>query len=784
MKDKRRKVLSTFTDIVFSIVLVSMIIGTIYFIKVIYNTPELNIETIIKKKSSKVYDNSDNMVKQLTMEDYENVTYEDLPDVFIDALISCEDVRYFLHNGLDLPRILTALKNDIFSMSMKEGASTITQQLIKNMMLTNTKTIERKIQEVYLSSDIERLYSKKDILEFYCNYVCFDGVNHGIQSASYKFFNKSVSELTLPEAALLAGVVNAPSYYSPLLNPKNAFERKNVVLHLMNKHGYITSIQEEKAKAITIEEMIVKKPEVVDKNTYPYQAYIDIAYKQILEKTGYDPYTTPMEIYTYLDSALQTQIDQMQEGKSSYLSFNNDLQQFAASIIDNNNGAIVACFGGRNYQGQKLFNHAYDKLIQPASTIKVVLEYALAFEYLNYCNMEVLQDVPTNYPHTSIAINNVDHNYLGELTIADAIGYSRNTTAILTLEKVVNKISMDKVIEYLKDINLMDKGTFSYAYGLGGFTYGVTPTNLAAAYSMLARNGLYIEPLAVKKIKLLDGSEKEIEFTPISKKVLSDTTCYLISDVLKQVMNSNYWSISDCKPKDVQVYAKTGTSSFDDKMIASLGFPSNASKDRWLASYTKDYSIAAWTGFDEYIKGKRTYFTSSNSDSNVVKTFTRNIYNKIAKPNQIFERPDGLVEVNIVKGSNLLATPIVNENYIVKALYKENYVPTQYFSEPTIEEKVIYDHFILNDEITFIFNESKKEKNYNKIFDYEKILNGKCVYVDIYENGFYKETVECDSIMSFKLNPNSYYKFDIYYKYKNGVLNGIKSPLEFEFTYI
>ena len=216
MKNKRRKILSTITNLIFSVVFVAITIGTIYFIDVINRTPKLNIELISKKKSSKIYDNNDNFVKQLIMEDYENVKYEELPDVFINALLSCEDVRYFMHEGIDLPRLLTALKNDIISMSLKEGASTITQQLIKNMLLSNTKTIERKIQEMYLSCKIEKLYSKKDILEFYCNFVSFDGYSHGVLSASYKFFNKHVKHLTLPEAALLAGVINAPTAYSPI----------------------------------------------------------------------------------------------------------------------------------------------------------------------------------------------------------------------------------------------------------------------------------------------------------------------------------------------------------------------------------------------------------------------------------------------------------------------------------------------------------------------------------------------------------------------------------------
>ena len=776
MKNKRRKILSTITNLIFSVVFVAITIGTIYFIDVINRTPKLNIELISKKKSSKIYDNNDNFVKQLIMEDYENVNYEELPDVFINALLSCEDVRYFMHEGIDLPRLLTALKNDIISMSLKEGASTITQQLIKNMLLSNTKTIERKIQEMYLSCKIEKLYSKKDILEFYCNFVSFDGYSHGVLSASYKFFNKHVKHLTLPEAALLAGVINAPTAYSPIYNPNNAKKRMNTVLHLMHKHGYITENEKTLATDVSIESLIKKKESKKDKNIYPYQAYIDVTYKQIYEKTGLDPYTTPMEIHTYMDSVLQNKIDKMQNEND--LVFQNELQQFASTIINNKDGSIAAIFGGRNYQGQKILNRAYDILIQPASTIKILLDYALAFEYLNWSNKEILLDVETTYPNSTKSIKNVDNIFMGEISVAEAIGYSRNTCAITTLNKVIDKIGLESVISYLKSINLMDKGTFSYSYGLGGYTYGVSVTNLAAAYSMIARNGLYIEPLTVKYIKLLDGSERIIHFEPNKKQVLSETTCYLISDVLKQVMDQNIWSIQECKPKNVNVYAKSGTTSFDSKLLDKLNYPQSASKDKWLASYTSDYTIASWTGFDTHLKDKKTYFLSSDSAASINKKFTKQIYDIIAKENVELQKVDGLVEVEIVKGTNLLSTNQVNPSYTTKAIYKKENVPVEYFVEPIIEDIVEYDYFILDDEITFIFNENKKKDEYNKILDYEKILNGKNIYIDIYENGFYKETIKAEKIVTIPLK-NSYYKFDIYYKYTNGYLNGKKTSLDF-----
>ena len=323
----------------------------------------------------------------------------------------------------------------------------------------------------------------------------------------------------------------------------------------------------------------------------------------------------------------------------------------------------------------------------------------------------------------------------------------------------------------------MDEGTFSYSYGLGGYAYGVSVTNLAAAYSMLANSGIYTLPMCVRKIKLLDGSNKEIYFTKESKKVLDESTCYLVSDVLNQVMKKNIYSINLCKPKNINVFAKTGTTSFDSKTKEKLNYPSDASKDKWLASYSKNYSVVFHAGFDEYLKDKKTYFANNSKIADTLKTLTKSVYTLIENENETFSKPDDLVEVNIVKGSNLLATSQVDKNYIVKALYKKDSVPKNYFVEPTINEKVNYDYFILNDEITFIFNEDKKEQQYNKVFDYEKILNGKNIYLDIYIDGFYTQTIKCDQIKTIPLQ-NSYYHFDIYYKYENGFNKGVMEELD------
>ena len=254
--------------------------------------------------------------------------------------------------------------------------------------------------------------------------------------------------------------------------------------------------------------------------------------------------------------------------------------------------------------------------------------------------MHRVDDMPTNYPNSKTPVNNVDYNYLCQILIDEAIGYSRNTIAVKTLEEVVQKIGSNKVIQYLKDINLFDNedDVLNYAYALGGFKYGVSPVYLASAYSMLASKGIYREPLAVNKIELLDGSNQVFEFSNNERKILDEDSCYLLINVLESVMKKNFWNINQVKPNDVNVVAKTGTSSFDDSIISKYNYPKNAYKDRWLAGFSTNLSISVWTGFDNTLEDEKTYFTPSSNDANVTKKFFRRIMDVAGHKNETFEK--------------------------------------------------------------------------------------------------------------------------------------------------
>jgi len=684
---------------------VIFLLGTIYITKVTINSEIPKVSTIISSSSSTIYDSNGVNVTTLNLVNTNSVEYADLPDVFINALISAEDARFFEHSGVDFQRILSAMLNNVTTDST-QGASTLTQQLIKNIYLDSSKTLDRKINEIIMALNLENKMSKEDILLAYANNIMFDGVTIGVNNASLKLFSKPINNVNLAEAALLAGLVNAPSYYNPIKNPINAKERMDTVLNLMYRHNYITKAQLNDTKMVQISDLI--NISNYEEATYPYQSYLDIVYNEVLELTGYNPLTTPLIIETYLDTDLQAMIDSIQNNKDSSIKFNDDNQQIAISVIDNKTGALIAAGGGRNYSGQLLFNRATDMKNQPASTIKPLLSYALAVEYLGWNNKQVVVDEPYVYSGTNINVNNVDHSYMGELLIEEAIGYSRNTTALSTLEKVIKKVGVNTVINYLKDINLLDVSSdlFNLSYGLGAMYHGVSPAQLASAYSMLARKGIYTPYYTVKKITMQHSNEVIYVHKNEEKKVLSEETSFIMSDILKSAVNNNYYNLGTVKVDNVEMHAKTGTSSFDSILLKELNYPSNASKDIWMAGYSADYTAVVWSGFDYPEKGKENYF-KSGSDSR--KYLPRKVFAKImsyqAKKGEKIGVPSTLSAVRVVKGTNLLPDAYTPNKLITIAYYKKGEEPTEMISPPKLDDVTSLDLLLIGNTMTVSFKD-------------------------------------------------------------------------------
>ena len=754
------KIITSFISLSF-ILTFTLVISTIY--SNIKDVKKPVLDGIVYNNITTIYDKNDEMILLLGEDKNNEVTFNQLPDVFINALISAEDSKFTLHNGVDTTRLLSAFFSNLKSGRINQGGSTLTQQLAKNLFLNNEKTLERKLKEAYIAIKLEDSMSKEEIFTTYVNRICFDGSTIGVNSASMKYFSKSISEVTLPEAATLAGMVNAPTLYNPIKNPNTSNDRKNVVLDLMVRHGYINKKEASLAKSTHVSSLI-KESNIIEP-TYEYQAYLDVVYSQAYELTGKDPFLVPMKIYTHMDISTQKIIDNIQNGTDSIISFDDDNQQFASAIIENNTGHIIAIAGGRNYSGQRLYNRAYSMKQQPASTIKP-LTYALAIEKENWNSNELLIDESYVYPNTDKEVKNADKTYMGELVLKEALGYSRNTTALYTFENLINKYGKKEIYNFLSSIDMMDTSieNLNLAYGIGGYYNGVSPINLAGAYSMLASKGNYISPTTIKMIVLNDGTK--IYPNTEKKKIISEESSYIISNVLENVVNDNYWGIGSVGINNVSIAAKTGTSSYDSSLLNAYNYPSNASKDIWIAGYSNDYTMTVWTGFDEPKKGEENYFKASNDKrTKMAKKIFHRLMSYLSSTPSSFSKPDGVKKVDVVKGTNLLPDEYTPPSMIISSYYKNENIPTEYITPKELDKVDEINFIIIDDKIVFT-NKIKEPSTKRVIFSYEKIYGEiKTIYKIIDPIGNI-EYVEADGVETvYKLNYEGEYIIEAYNKY-------------------
>lgn len=707
------------------------LLGYTYFS--IKDLSEPEIKRVIEKKYSQIYDSSSRLIETLGENKTHYVQYNELPQILIDSLISIEDNEFFYHDGVNYKRIIKSLINNIFS-SSTQGGSTITQQLVKNLVLTNEQSLKRKIQEAYLAYILEQNMTKEQILEFYFNEIYFEGTVPGISYASKRFFNKDVSLLSLPECALLVGLVKSPTYYNPYNHPERAEERKNLVLLTMKKNNYITEEQYQNAIKKNISSLIVPKGSLYQEDNYDYQAYLDIVYTEVEELTGYNPFSVPLKIETYLDTSLQSYLDDIQKGKA--FQFIDNLQQIASCVINNQNSSIIGVIGGRNYDGMMLYNRAYNMKRQPASTMKPIFTYALAMEYLNYNEYTPIEDKPYTYPNSNITVQNADKNYLGTIPLVEALGYSRNTSTLYTLENVIKKIGQEKCVSYLKSINLMDEGPFAMPYAIGGMKYGVSPTQLAGAYSLFPRDGNYLKPSTIKSISELDTGKIIYQRDEIGQQVISQESAYIMNSTLKKMMDNNYYNIAYTRPENIIIGGKTGTNAYDDSVIKKFNYPSYADRDAWFVGYSKNYTIATWSGFDEPKIDQKTYFGRSDARRLIVKDIFKSCLKKLELPHNDFNSNKNISSVSIVKNTPeyYLPNELIPSSYIVSASFKKGNEPTKVLPLPQFEK--IEDVNIISYNSTLeidVKNELIEDKLYKNIF-------GDRVFLVTYEDNNHLDT--------------------------------------------
>lgn len=666
---KKRKKLKIFLLIILTCFVMG-IIGALGFITyIVINAPEFDESLLYVTNPTVILDKDGNEKAKLGTEKRVTITYDEIPEVLVDAIVATEDSRFFEHNGVDWARFLKASFYQVLGVKSAGGASTLTMQVSKNAYTskedTGIKGIIRKFTDVYVAMfRIEKNYTKEQIMEFYVNSQYLGKNAYGVEQVSRNYFGKSAKDLNVAEAAMIAGLFQAPGRYDPYKNPEATEKRRQTVLYLMLRHGYITKEEYNIAKDLTVEKIVIPKEDSVYANgdISPYQSFIDTVVEEVQEKTGKNPYTTPMTIYTTLDTSIQDYVNDIMSG-SNY-TWENDVVQAGIAVVNVKDGSISAIGGNRNLNAIDNYNYATDGDRQIGSTAKPLYDYGPAIEYNNWSSYNIVVDEPITYSDGT-PINNWDGSYEGFETARTALMGSRNIPALKAFKnnnkqdiiEFVTKLGLTPEIYSCKDgykrekrkcINKNDPNdvvdatranTLHEAHAIGGYN-GESPLNMAAAYAAFGNNGTYTTPYSFTKLIYQETGEEYVN--DIKKtKAMSEETAYIISDMLASTATQamgGYYNING-----VRYAAKTGTTNYDSKILEAKNMQwSGAINDIWTIGYNTEYSIGVWYGYDKL------------STENYLKIGTvqhTRLFNAVGKKvftnTNYFTQPSGVVAVEV-----------------------------------------------------------------------------------------------------------------------------------------
>lgn len=642
--------------------LVGIAAGGITAIAYINNAPELDPDKLANPQSSVILDRNDEEVQTLAGTDAREVAkFDDIPDVLKKAFVSVEDTRFYEHSGIDPKRIGGAVLANITQGFGAEGASTITQQVIKNSLLTSEKSLERKVQEAYLSVKLEQEYSKDQILEMYLNKIYFGNGAWGVVAAADTYFGKNLTEeeLTAGEAAMLAGLPQRPSYYDPFENPDAATKRKNIVLSLMEKEGVITAEEADKFQAEKVEDMIVSKTDNTESDQY--KVFMDQVVKELRERddiTEKDIYSGGLKIYTTLDTRAQKITTDV---VANYPYSNEDMRS-GLVLLDTKTGSIRAI--GETRKDENVITYATTGGFQPGSTAKPIIAYGPAIDNMQWSTGRSIKDEPLEINGANI--RNWDRNYRGQVSMRRALEMSYNVPAVNTFLDVGEKPALEFANKL--GMNLEDSQMVPTA-AIG--TFSTSPLQMSGAYAAFGNGGTYNKPHSVRKVVFPNGQEINLE--PESEKAMNDYTAYMISDMLKSVVDSG--TGADAKIPGLPVAGKTGTTNHDATVIQEQGFPtSGIVKDAWFAGYTTEYSMAVWTGYN---KPNAHYLDSSKGEDDTSKLLFKEIMSRVSEGINTadFQKPDSVVEVGVEKSTGLLPSDYTPKDKIVYELFVKGNTP-------------------------------------------------------------------------------------------------------------
>lgn len=660
-KKTQRRILNIVLISFLSIAILVCMAGIAFLGYVVVKAPKFDVKRLNTKETSLLLDIDNQIYAELGAEKREKVSYDELPQVLVDAIVATEDSRYFQHNGFDAPRFIKAVAGQLLGRNAG-GASTISMQVIKNSFTSSEASgfegYVRKFTDIYLAVfKLEKNYTKEEIFEFYVNNHLLGGNIYGVEQASQYYFGKSVKDLNLSEAATIAGMFQSPNRYRPNVNPKNATARRTTVLNLMKRHGYITQEEFDIANSIPMQSLTVDSTA----NVTPYQSYIDTVVTELNEKYNINPYVTPVEVHTNLNRGKQDAVNRILAGDG--FDWDDDKIQAGISVLDSQTGKILAVGNGRNQNGDDRIFYGTKLTRQPGSTAKPLFDYGPGMEYNNFSTYTLFDDAPYSYSDGR-EVNNWDGSFYGTLTLRRSLALSRNIPALKAFQQVDNK----KIIEFVEGLGItpeVENGKIHEAHSLGAFT-GVSPLQMSAAYAAFSNGGYYNEPYSINKFIYRDDG-KVVEHEEKRHKAMSDSTAYMITSVLQDV------TIMGSPIHNVAV--KTGTTNFDWATIERLGLPGDAIRDSWVVGYSTKTVIGMWYGYNT----SNSEYCMRNGPSSVQRErlFRALANNVFESDREEFKMPDSVIQVGIEMGSNPpMLAPAGSEN-VVYEYFKKGTEPTE-----------------------------------------------------------------------------------------------------------
>lgn len=660
---------------IFLFLVLLVVAGCSLFTYYAATAPELTEEDLYGNYASDLVDKDGEVFYTLGGENREHAEFEEYPDVLLDAVMAIEDQRFLEHNGIDPIGIGRAAVGYLSEGEIVGGGSTITQQLVKLSVFSTSRedqTLKRKAQEAWLAFQVEQELSKEEIMTLYLNKVHMGGNIYGMATGAEEYYGKHVSDLELHEAAMLAGMPKAPNYYNPFVEPQAAKNRRDTVIYAMADAGFISEEEANQAYQVPLEEGL-QEPSPPDEDSLIYDGYITAVLSEIEEKTDYDPYTAGLTIHTNLDREKQHDLYEITHNQRE-VSFPDEELQTAVTLINNETGAIDAMIGSRNIEGHLSENFALDMTRNVGSTIKPLTTYGPAIEFLEYSTYHQVVDEPYTVPNTDWEPRNWDREYMGQISIREALVRSRN----IPTAKIFNEdLDNAQVEQFLTELGIDPKTvaagseTLVPSNAIDGI---MAPVDLAGAYSAFARYGEYTEPYTVEYITTSDGEEEQL--SPESTQAMTDATAYMITDILKDVVTEEYPNSLDIP--GVHQAGKTGTTNYSDDDHETYNIPSDGVPDSWYVGYTQEYTMSTWVGYeDQFEEGH--YLTNEAGTRQLPRNIFQTMFTEIYQDQESedWEMPDSVVEYDIIDGTvpPEVATASTPSSQVVTELFVEGNTP-------------------------------------------------------------------------------------------------------------